>query len=93
MRGFLGAREYHIDVNPIHSVKCSSVMTQAGGMMRWPTSVLFSHEFSVLTAAELKTPGKIAQWATDAIAYNSNPDFAKLQPILTRGLGPGVGYK
>ena len=56
------------------------------------TSVLISHQFTVLTAAELKTPAKIAQWATNALyAYNSNPEFAKTQPLLTRGLGPGVG--
>ena len=56
------------------------------------TSVLISQQFTVLTAAELKTPAKIAQWATDALyAYNSNPDFAKTQPLLARGLGPGVG--
>ena len=66
-------------------------MAQAGGHGAL-TSVLISQQFTVLTAAELKTPAKIAQWATDALyAYNSNPDFAKTQPLLTRGLGPGVG--
>ena len=66
-------------------------MAQAGGHGAL-TSVLISHQFTVLTAAELKTPAKIAQWATNALyAYNSNPDFAKSQAPLTRGLGPGVG--
>ena len=66
-------------------------MAQAGGHGAL-TSVLISQQFTVLTAAELKTPAKIAQWATDALyAFNSNPDFAKSQPLLTRGLGPGVG--
>ncbi len=62
MRGFLGAREYDIDVNPIHSVKCShgSVMTQAKGDDALACrAVLVSHEFSVLTAAELKTESPV----------------------------------
>jgi hypothetical protein len=66
-------------------------MTPAGGNDAL-ASVLISHQFGVLTAAELNTPRKLAQWATDALhAYNSTQDFAKPQPILTRGLGPGAG--
>jgi hypothetical protein len=53
---------------------------------------LVSQQFTVLTAAELRSPAQIAKWATAALyAYTSNPDFAKTQPLLTRGLGPGVG--
>ena len=66
-------------------------MAQAGGHGAL-TSVLVSQQFTVLTAAELRSPAQIAKWATATLyAYTSNPDFAKTQPLLTRGLGPGVG--
>ena len=66
-------------------------MAQAGGHGAL-TSVLVSQQFTVLTAAELRSPAQIAKWATAALyAYTSNPEFAKIQPLLTRGLGPGVG--
>ena len=56
-------------------------MAQAGGHGAL-TSVLISHQLTVLTAAELKTPAKIAQWATDALyAYNSNLEFARTQLV------------